>query len=238
MKTEKNPVIKMRRITKKYTMGDSIIYALNQINLTVSPGEMVAIIGPSGSGKSTLMNMIGCLDYPDDGEYRLSGELISKMDEDDLARIRNRRIGFIFQTFNLLPRLSALENVELPLLYAGAEDARKKAAEALKQVGLVDRIYHEPSQLSGGQRQRVAIARAVAPDPDILLADEPTGNLDTTTEDEIMTVIDNLHMSGRTVVTVTHDLHVADRCERIVELCDGKIKKERRGENSALLDHS
>jgi putative ABC transport system ATP-binding protein len=210
-------------LRKTYTLGESVVHALDGISFTVRTGEMVAIMGPSGSGKSTLMNVIGCLGRPDSGSYRLAGEDVAHLGGDKLARIRNRYIGFIFQTFNLLPRLSAVENVEMPLLYAGRRDARDRAHQALDTVGLGDRKHHDPSQLSGGQRQRVAIARAIVTDPSILLADEPTGNLDTRTGEEIMGLFHDLHDQGSTIIMVTHDPETADRCERAILIRDGRI---------------
>ena len=216
-------MIRTRGLCKTYHLGETVVRALDGVDLDIADGEMVAITGPSGSGKSTLMHIIGCLDTPDGGEYVLAGEDVAGLDADRLAGIRNRRIGFVFQSFNLLPRLSALENVEMPLLYAGRRDARKRAAEALGTVGLADRMEHEPNQLSGGQRQRVAIARAIVTDPAIILADEPTGNLDSTTGQEILGLFHNLNAAGRTVVMVTHDARVAEHCGRQVRMLDGKV---------------
>jgi putative ABC transport system ATP-binding protein len=216
-------MIRTRGLCKTYHLGETVVRALDGVDLDIADGEMVAITGPSGSGKSTLMHIIGCLDSADGGEYVLAGEDVAGLDMDALAGIRNRRIGFVFQSFNLLPRLSALENVEMPLLYAGRRDARKRAAEALGTVGLADRMEHEPNQLSGGQRQRVAIARAIVTDPAIILADEPTGNLDSTTGQEILGLFHNLNAAGRTVVMVTHDARVAEHCGRQVRMLDGKV---------------
>jgi putative ABC transport system ATP-binding protein len=200
--------------------GNDVIQGLD---LDVDEGEMLAITGPSGSGKSTLMQIIGCLDRPDDGSYVLAGEDVSRMGTDQLAEIRNRRIGFVFQTFNLLPRMTALENVELPLLYAGLRHAKDRAAEALKRVGLGDRMHHGPNQLSGGQRQRVAIARALITEPAILLADEPTGNLDSKTGDEIMAFFKSLNEAGHTIIVVTHEPDIAAQCRRQVHIRDGQV---------------
>ncbi len=216
-------IIEARGLTKIYHLGGTTVAALDGIDLDVAEGEMLAITGPSGSGKSTLMQIIGCLDRPDSGSYVLSGEDVSTLSEDRLAEIRNRRIGFVFQTFNLLPRLSALENVELPLLYAGLPHAKGRAAESLEAVGLADRMRHEPNQLSGGQRQRVAVARALITDPAILLADEPTGNLDSKTGDEIMALFASLNRQGRTIIVVTHEADVAKHCRRQIHLRDGRI---------------
>ncbi len=217
-------IIEIEDLCKTYQLGDTAVRALDGVDLTVSEGEMAAVMGPSGSGKSTLMHIVGCLDTPDKGIYRLKGEDVSVLSKDRLADIRNRRIGFVFQTFNLLPRLTALENVELPLLYAGKRNTRDIAVNALATVGLTDRMKHEPNQLSGGQRQRVAVARAIVTDPAILLADEPTGNLDTKTGDEILSLFLDLNAGGRTVIIVTHDEEVAERCKRIIRIRDGRIE--------------
>ncbi len=216
-------VIETTGLVKTFTLGETIVRALDGVTLSIRRGEKVAITGPSGSGKSTLMNILGCLGQADSGDYVLAGEAVARLSGNRLAEIRNRYIGFVFQTFNLLPRMSALENVELPLLYGGARDARAKAQNALETVGLGDRVYHESNQLSGGQRQRVAIARAIATDPAILLADEPTGNLDTRTGQEIMALFDALHAEGRTVIMVTHDAGIAAHCQRQIHLRDGRI---------------
>jgi len=216
-------IIEAHSLVKVYRLGGGEVRALDGVDLEVDSGEMLAITGPSGSGKSTLMQVIGCLDRVDSGSYVLAGEDVSKLSEDQLADIRNRRIGFVFQTFNLLPRMNALENVELPLLYAGHSDAKDRAAEALAAVGLSDRMHHEPSQLSGGQRQRVAIARALITDPAIVLADEPTGNLDSKTGDEIMAVLRHLNDQGRTIILVTHEPDIARLCRRQVRLRDGRV---------------
>src|ERR1700681_59453 len=205
--TDKTPIIAMKAIKKTYDTGKIKVEALKEIDLTVAPGEFVAIVGPSGSGKSTLMNLIGCLDTPTSGSYRLNGVAVEELDDSQLAAIRNQEIGFVFQTFNLLPRTDALHNVELPLIYAGMprRDRRERASHALERVGLGDRMHHNPNELSGGQRQRVAIARALVNDPSLLLADEPTGNLDSATSVEIMELFDQLHAGGNTVVLVTHE---------------------------------
>ena len=226
--TEQKQVIQVKDLTKVYQMGEIEVHALRGVSFTVNSGEVLAIMGPSGSGKSTLMNMIGCLDVPTDGDYFLEGELVSTLDDDQLAQVRNQKIGFVFQTFNLLPRATALANVELPLRYAGINGERKTMAkEALESVGLGDRIHHKPNELSGGQQQRVAIARALINNPAIILADEPTGNLDTASGDEIMSLLLELNRSqGTTVLIVTHDPEVADQAERIIYLRDGKIENE------------
>ena len=216
-------VIDAQKLVKHYHLGGTVVRALDCVNLQVNEGDMLAITGPSGSGKSTLMQIIGCLDRPDSGIYMLAGEDVSKLSEDRLAGIRNKRIGFIFQTFNLLPRMSALENVELPLLYAGHSGARDLAAKALADVGLGDRTHHEPNQLSGGQRQRVAVARALITNPAILLADEPTGNLDSRTGEEILALFHTLNDQGRTIIVVTHEQDIAQHCKRQIYLRDGLI---------------
>ncbi len=225
------PLIKMIGITKDYEMGEAVVHALRGIDLEVEPGEFLAIVGPSGSGKSTLMNLIGCLDRPTSGEYYLDGRKVSDLGDDDLARIRNKRIGFVFQTFNLLPRTNCLHNVELPLLYAnvGRKERERKALEILERVGLSDRVYHNPNELSGGERQRVAIARALVNDPAIVLADEPTGNLDSKTGSEIMSIFTDLNKEGKTIVLVTHERYIADYSKRIVFLRDGTIVSEDSG---------
>jgi putative ABC transport system ATP-binding protein len=216
-------IIDATSLVKIYTLGGSTIRALDGVDMQVEAGEMLAILGPSGSGKSTLMQILGCLDRPDSGTYILAGEDVSKLSRDRLAEIRNRRIGFIFQTFNLLARMNALENVELPLLYAGMHRAKDLAAEALHTVGLADRMHHAPNQLSGGQRQRVAIARALINNPAILLADEPTGNLDSKTGDDILALFHALNDAGRTIILVTHEQDVARHCKRQVHMRDGRI---------------
>jgi putative ABC transport system ATP-binding protein len=222
-------VIVTRGLTRDYDMGGEIVRALRGVDLAVRRNEYVAIMGPSGSGKSTLMNLIGCLDTPSAGEYWLNGTLVSAMSDDALARVRNREIGFVFQTFNLLPRETALQNVELPLIYAGVPVAerRRRAAATLEQVQLGDRMNHRPTELSGGQRQRVAIARALVNNPSILLADEPTGNLDSTTSEEIMRVFAELAARGQTVIMVTHEAEIAAHARRVVALRDGVVESDR-----------
>jgi len=210
-------------LVRTYTIGTSAVHALDHVNLDIEQGDMVAVTGPSGSGKSTLMNMLGCLDRPNSGRYFLDGKDVSTMSNDKLAEIRNKKIGFVFQSFSLIPRTTAVDNVELPLLYAGRASARKDAQEALSLVGLADRMHHEPNQLSGGERQRVAIARALVTKPAILLADEPTGNLDTKTGSEVLELFVELNDKGLTTIIVTHDSSVASRCKRVVRLVDGKI---------------
>ena len=229
---EKDWIIVTRGLKREYDMGGEIVRALRGVDIAIRRNEYVAIMGPSGSGKSTLMNLIGCLDTPDAGEYWLNGMLVSEKDEDELARVRNREIGFVFQTFNLLPRASALHNVELPLVYAGvsSEERKKRATEALERVQLGDRIHHRPNELSGGQRQRVAIARALVNRPSILLADEPTGNLDSTTSEEIMRVFEALSEEGQTVIMVTHEADIAAHARRVVVLRDGLISSDDRRE--------
>jgi len=218
-------VIWTRNLHKHYVMGAETVKALNGVDLEIRRNEYVAIMGPSGSGKSTLMNLIGCLDTPTEGEYVLNGQAVQELDDDELARIRNREIGFVFQTFNLLPRATALHNVELPLIYAGipAKERQRRAASALERVALGDRMDHRPNELSGGQRQRVAIARALVNDPSIVLADEPTGNLDSSTSTEIMDVFESLHAAGQTIIMVTHEFDIAGHADRVITLVDGKI---------------
>jgi putative ABC transport system ATP-binding protein len=226
-------IIRLEGITREYLMGGERIRALAGVDLAIIRNEYVAIMGPSGSGKSTMMNVLGCLDTPSGGSYWLNGHEVSRMADDDLARVRNREIGFVFQTFNLLPRASALANVELPLVYAGvtSRERRRRAESALTRVGLAERMHHKPNELSGGQRQRVAIARALVNEPSILLADEPTGNLDSTTSVEIMRVFGQLHAQGQTVVLVTHEPDIAAHAHRVVVLRDGLIDTDRRNEH-------
>ena len=228
-------VIVTRGLKREYDMGGEVVRALRGVDLAVRRNEYVAIMGPSGSGKSTLMNLIGCLDTPNGGEYWLGGTLVSKMSDNELAHVRNQQIGFVFQTFNLLPRATALQNVELPLVYAGikSHERRRRAGEALDKVQLGDRMGHKPNELSGGQRQRVAIARALVNNPSILLADEPTGNLDSQTSSEIMRVFENLADTGQTVIMVTHEPDIAAHARRVVVLRDGVIESDERKEKFA-----
>jgi putative ABC transport system ATP-binding protein len=220
-------LISLEHISKEYRVGKELVYALRDINLNIEKGEYVALMGPSGSGKSTLMNVLGCLDSPSGGIYMLNKQRVSEMSDNELAEVRNKEIGFVFQTFNLLPRLTALENVALPLVYAGLsrDERTEKAAEALKSVGLEDRMKHKPNELSGGQRQRVAIARALVNNPSILLADEPTGNLDSKTSIEIMALFEEIHKKGNTIIVVTHEEDIARHAKRIVRVRDGLIEK-------------
>jgi putative ABC transport system ATP-binding protein len=220
----------MQSLSRYYEMGDQIVKALDQVSLEFPKNDYAAIMGPSGSGKSTLMNIIGCLDTPTSGTYDLNGQNVADMDDDELARIRNREIGFVFQTFNLLPRLNCLQNVELPLIYAGIEpsERRERAESALTRVGLADRITHRPSELSGGQIQRVAIARALINKPSIILADEPTGNLDTATSHDIMDIFGELSGAGNTIILITHEEDIAHCTSRIIRLRDGKIESDER----------
>jgi putative ABC transport system ATP-binding protein len=226
------PLIRAEDLWRTYVMGSEEIHALRGVSFTIDPGEYVAIMGPSGSGKSTLMNLIGCLDSPSRGNYVLRGKMVSQMGDDELAEIRNREIGFVFQTFNLLPRASALHNVELPMVYAGIpkEDRLARARRSLEMVDLGDRVTHKPNELSGGQRQRVAIARALVMGPSILLADEPTGNLDTATGEEIMRLFEKLHTEGHTIILVTHEKDIADHAHRTIHIRDGKIESDERRE--------
>ena len=226
------PIIRMEEIRKVYDTGKVKVEALKGIDLVVNKGEFVAVVGPSGSGKSTLMNLIGCLDTPTEGDYFLAGEKVAGLSRDQLADVRNRRVGFVFQSFNLLPQISSLENVEMPLLFGGVppKKRRERAAEMLSKVGLADRMDHKPTELSGGQMQRVAIARAMAMNPDILLADEPTGNLDSTSGGDIMSVFSDLWKTGSTLIVITHDATLARRASRIVEIRDGRIERGDRGE--------
>lgn len=223
-------VITIRNITRDFYLGQEIVKVLKGIDLNIEKGEYVAIMGPSGSGKSTLMNLLGCLDTPTSGQYILNGKDVSKMSDDELAEIRNKEIGFVFQTFNLLPRTTALDNVALPMIYAGIskKDRVTRAEEVLTNVGLADRMDHRPNQLSGGQRQRVAVGRALVNNPSIILADEPTGNLDSKTSVEIMALFDKIHASGNTVILVTHEEEIAKHAHRIIRLRDGLIESDER----------
>ena len=224
----RDAVIVTRNLQREYDMGGEIVRALRGVDIIIRKNEFVAIMGPSGSGKSTLMNMIGCLDSPDGGEYWLNGHRVSELEDDELARIRNKEIGFVFQTFNLLPRATALHNVELPLVYAGigSKERSRMAIDALERVGLGNRMHHRPNELSGGQRQRVAVARALVNNPSILLADEPTGNLDSATSVEIMALFETLHSSGQTIVLVTHEHDIAAHADRQVHLKDGQVERD------------
>jgi putative ABC transport system ATP-binding protein len=230
--TSTDAIIRTHNLQRHYRMGGETIHALSGVDLSIRRGEYVAIMGPSGSGKSTLMNMIGCLDTPDEGEYWLNGKLVSSMKERELARVRNKEVGFVFQTFNLLPRTNALHNVEMPLIYSGMRRKERlvRAKDALRRVGLGERMNHRPNEMSGGQRQRVAVARALVTEPSILLADEPTGNLDSTTSREIMALFDELHVSGHTIILITHEADIAGHAERIISLLDGAIAEDRRQE--------
>src|SRR5438093_1868658 len=221
-------LISLRNLHRVYQVGSEVVRALNGVDLDIAPNEYVAIMGPSGSGKSTLMNIVGCLDTPTEGSYMLKGQEIATLSDDELARIRNQEIGFVFQTFNLLPRADAMHNVELPLVYAGLkhEERRRRAREALQLVGLEDRMKHRPNELSGGQRQRVAIARALVNKPSIILADEPTGNLDSATGEEIMVAFERIWQQGNTVILVTHEADIAAHARRVVRMRDGKIESD------------
>lgn len=220
------PILSVKGIKKTYVMGTQLVHALQSITLDIYKNEYVALMGPSGSGKSTLMNLLGCLDSPSEGEYLLNGQNVSKMTDSELAEIRNKEIGFVFQTFNLLPRISALENVALPLIYAGISKSErtKRAEKVLSDVGLGDRMDHKPNELSGGQRQRVAIGRALVNNPSIILADEPTGNLDSKTSFEIMEILSSLHKAGNTIILVTHEQEIAEYAKRVIKLRDGLVE--------------
>ncbi|MFU8845104.1 MAG: ABC transporter ATP-binding protein [Bacteroidales bacterium] len=236
MKTE---VIKLIEIHRNFKVGTEIVRALRGINLSINKNEFVALMGPSGSGKSTLMNLLGCLDTPTSGQYFLNGQDVSKLDDNNLAEIRNKEIGFVFQTFNLLPRSTALENVMLPLIYAGFNKARRmeRALEVLEDVQLTDRMKHRPNELSGGQRQRVAIARALVNNPSIILADEPTGNLDSKTSVEIMGLLELIHNAGNTIIVVTHEEDIARHTHRIIRLIDGKVASDELNKNPRTLEY-
>jgi putative ABC transport system ATP-binding protein len=226
-------VIELQNIIKEYKLGKEKLRVLHGINLSVEQGEFIALMGPSGSGKSTLMNIIGCLDTPSKGKYVLQGQKVSDLKDDELAKVRNESIGFIFQNFNLMPKMTALENVELPLIYAGknSKDRKEQASKVLSNVGLGDRMQHKPNELSGGQRQRVAVARSLVNNPSLLLADEPTGNLDTTTSTEIMNLFHELHDAGNTIIIVTHEEDIAQHAHRIVRLTDGQVSSDIINEN-------
>lgn len=225
MNTANSSMIDLKDVTKTYQMGDSTVHALDGVTMTIERGEFVAITGPSGSGKSTLMNILGCLDRPTDGSYRLDGDEVATLNDDQLAVTRNKKIGFVFQNFNLLPRISAIKNIALPLVYAGVNDSERmhQALLVLEKVGIAERKDHRPNELSGGQRQRVAIARALVTDPAILIADEPTGNLDTKSSNEIMDIFCGLHRQGRTIIMVTHEADIAAYAQRVIHVRDGKI---------------
>ena len=232
-------LIELRGVTKVYPMGDQIVRALAGVDVDIEAGEYVAIMGPSGSGKSTMMNIIGCLDIPSAGTYHLNGQNVGQLSDNELAAIRNREVGFVFQTFNLLPRVTCLQNVELPLIYSGMRrsNRREAAKKALEDVGLGDRIAHKPNELSGGQRQRVAIARALVTQPSIILADEPTGNLDSKTGQEIMGLMDALHRRGNTILLVTHEEEIALHAERVIRLRDGLVESDEAVSERAVVQH-
>lgn len=234
-------IINLQKITKSYDMGTvQQVLALREVSLQIGENEYVAIMGPSGSGKSTLMNIIGCLDTPSSGLYEFNGVNVSEMNDNQLAKIRNKEIGFVFQTFNLLPRSDALHNVELPLIYGGyaASERKQRAIDALSQVGLQERMHHKPNELSGGQRQRVAIARALVTKPSIILADEPTGNLDSKTGDEIMILFEEIHKQGNTIILVTHEEYIAEHAHRIIRIRDGVVASDERVDKRAVLAHA
>lgn len=235
----KQEIIKLIDIKRNFKVGTEIVRALQGLTLTIHKNEFVALMGPSGSGKSTLMNLLGCLDTPTSGQYILNGKDVSKLDDNSLAEIRNKEIGFVFQTFNLLPRSTALENVILPLIYAGFNKARRleRAEEVLSQVHLSDRVQHKPNELSGGQRQRVAIARALVNHPSIILADEPTGNLDSKTSIEIMGLLEEIHKAGNTIIVVTHEEDIARHAHRIIRLIDGKVESDEVNKNIRTMSH-
>lgn len=219
-------LIQLRGITKTYRMGDVSVQALRGVELDIAEGDMTAIMGPSGSGKSTMMNLLGCLDRPTTGQYLLAGTDVSRLNDNELAEIRNKRLGFVFQSYNLLPRTTALANVEIPLVYAGKRQRHRLALAALESVGLADRLHHRPNELSGGEQQRVAIARALVNEPRIILADEPTGNLDSKTSEEIMKLFDELHRQGNTIITVTHEAAIARHAHRVLSILDGRIDSD------------
>ncbi|MGE5400104.1 MAG: ABC transporter ATP-binding protein [Ignavibacteriales bacterium] len=233
-------IINIQHISKMYQVGSEEVHALRDVSLRIDKNEYVAIMGPSGSGKSTLMNMLGCLDTPTGGLYEFKGVNVSQMSDNDLAKVRNREIGFVFQTFNLLPRSDALHNVELPLIYAGVPSAERKerAVQALVNVGLQDRIHHKPNELSGGQRQRVAVARALVTNPSIILADEPTGNLDSKTGEDIMTLFNEIYLQGNTIILVTHEEYIAEHAARIIRIKDGLVEKDESVKNRYIPNGS
>lgn len=232
----RKPIIELHDIEKIYRVGTELVRALRGVSLTIRENEYVAIMGPSGSGKSTMMNILGCLDIPTSGTYFLNGKDVAKLSQSKLARVRGRQIGFVFQTFELLPRTTALKNVQMPLMYTQSPNRKARAVAALKRVGLSDRAHHRPNQLSGGQKQRVAIARALAQAPDIILADEPTGNLDSATGDEIMNIFDSLHREGQTIIIVTHEEDIAARCHRVIRLKDGLLATDTVNKEMPMVD--